>query len=544
MTNIFRPKGPTRFKHQQIGLNRLIRQRGIGALLFDPGLGKTATTLDYLSVLALKKREAVKVLVVCPLVAVDTWVNQMEQYVPDEIAYWAEALGGSMLEKAEIMAARGGNRYGKPLTKHKRGAEGVRPEALFYRKAIALGTRHMVEEDGPNLEQSPAIVMQVVNFDTFSRRDAVGGKTMADVMLEAIKRFGPDVVVVDELHKIKSASSNVSRLLSRVSRVVPRRIGLTGTVMPAGPLDVFAQWRFLDPNAFGDRLADGTIRQATFSGFKNKYAQLGGWMGKEVVGYRNLDEMQDIMRQIAVVARKEDALDLPKTTDVELPVHLSPSEKKAYADMKADLATSISRGVYSTSQSVLTQMMRLRQITSGHLPDDQGEMHVIGRSKVNVIKSLVQDTLEGEKRIVIFALFTQEIEMLREALKAKGTELMVISGKTSTEERMMMRRRFGSDDPRRMVMVAQVKTMSLAVNELVTASHAIFGSMTQQRDELVQARDRLNRIGQTRPVTFWYALAPGTVDEVVMQTHRNRTDLETAMLKHVMEGAEAQLASV
>ena len=106
-----------------------------------------------------------------------------------------------------------------------------------------------------------------------------------------------------------------------------------------------------------------------------------------------------------------------------------------------------------------------------------------------------------------------------------------------------MRRRFGSDDPQRMVMVAQIKTMSLAVNELVTASHAIFGSMTQQRDEYIQARDRLNRLGQTRPVTFWHVAAPGTVDEVVMQSHKDRTNLENAMLKHVMEGAEAQLAS-
>lgn len=535
MSNIFKPKGPERFAHQKIGLNRLIKQRGVGALLFDPGLGKTATTLDYLSVLALKKREPVKVLVMCPLVAVDTWVKQAELYVPDEIAYWAEALGGSMLEKAETMAARGGNRYGKPLTKHKRGAEGTRPEALFYRKAIELETRHMVPEDGPNLEQTPSIILLVVNFDTFSRRDTVGGKTMADVMLEAVKRFGPDVAVADELHKVKSASSNVSRLLSRISRVVPRRIGLTGTVMPSGPLDVFGQWRFLDPNAFGDRLADGTIRQATFTGFKLRYAQLGGWMGKEVVGYQNLDEMQDVMKKIAVVARKEDALDLPPTTDVEVPVHLSPSEKKAYADMKKDLATDISRGVYSTSQSMLTQMMRLRQITSGHLPDDQGNMHVIGKSKVNTIKSLVHDSLEGEKRIVIFCLFTQEIEMLREALKAKGTELMVISGKTSTEERMAMRKRFRSDAPERIVMVAQIKTMSLAVNELVTASHAIFGSMTQQRDEYIQARDRLNRLGQERPVTFWHVVAPGTVDEVVLKTHQDRTDLENAMLRHVME---------
>jgi SNF2 family DNA or RNA helicase len=78
--------------------------------------------------------------------------------------------------------------------------------------------------------------------------------------------------------------------------------------------------------------------------------------------------------------------------------------------------------------------------------------------------------------------------------------------------------------------------MSLAVNELITASHAIFGSLSQQRDDLIQARDRLSRIGQTRPMTFWYAVAPGTVDEVILKSHRERTDLEDAMLKHIQTG--------
>src|SRR5699024_7714983 len=257
---------------------------------------------------------------------------------------------------------------------------------------------------------------------------------------------------------------------------------------------------------------------------------LGGWMGEEVVGYQRLDEMQDIMAQLAIVARKEDALDLPETTDVTIPVHLSTAESKAYADMKKDLATRLTQNVHASTHSRLTQMMRLRQITSGHLPDDTGEMHVVGESKVNTIRSLVHDTLVGEQRVVIFALFTQEIRMLEKALSMKGTEVQVITGGTPMDERMEMRRKFGSATPSRIVMIAQIKTMSLAVNELVTASHAIFASMSQQRDDYIQARDRLNRLGQKNPVTFWHAVAPGTVDEVVLQSHRDRSSLEKAML--------------
>lgn len=79
-------------------------------------------------------------------------------------------------------------------------------------------------------------------------------------------------------------------------------------------------------------------------------------------------------------------------------------------------------------------------------------------------------------------------------------------------------------------MIAQVGTMSLAVNELVTANHAVFTSLSQKRDEYIQARDRLDRLGQTRPVTFWNVVVPGTVDEVILQSHRDRTDLEQAIL--------------
>lgn len=538
MSNIFKPGGPTRYDHQKRGLKRLIRQRGIGALLFDPGLGKTATTIDYLSVLALKAPAMeVRVLVVAPLAAVDTWVYQMETYVADGVNFWAEAVAGNLLQRAETLASRGGNPYSRQLSKtRRRSGSGPRSEHFERSWAWAARPADTGRERGPDGVPGPRIVLEVINIDTLTSRSRHGSKTMADIMVEAIQRFGPDVVVVDELHKIKGASANASRLLARVTKTAPRRIGLTGTVMPHGPLDVFGQWRFLDPYAFGETTADGSRKQATFGSFKERFAVLGGWMGKEVIGYRNLDDLQDIMAEIAVVARKEEALDLPRATDVELTVDLGPTEKRAYAQMKSDLETDFADGSLATVGSMLTQALRLRQITSGHLPADDGTVKTVGSSKVNTIRSLVQDTLVGEKRVVIFALFSHEIQALGKALQQQGTEVMVITGGTSGEERMAMRRRFGSDDPQRMIMVAQIKTMSLAVNELITASHAIFASMSQQRDDWIQAKDRLNRIGQGRPMTFWHAVVPGTVDEVILASHRQGTSLENAVLAHIRGG--------
>lgn len=506
----------------------------------------TATTLDYASLLALKSptREA-RVLVVAPLAAVDTWVLQARTFVSPQVNYWSEALGGSLRQRGEALAARGG----RPFKSYRppRGRKHA-PRAAHYWRSLGLDARKQGEALG-DLSQGPEglgsalprLVLVSVNFDTFSSRQRIGSRTMADYMMEAVKRFDPDLVVVDESHKIKGVSSNVSRLLGRIGEHVPRRVILTGTVMPHSPLDVYGQWRFLEPTAFGQRRADGSRKRATFGHFRGQFAVMGGYMGREVKQFVNLDTMQDIMARNAVVATKAEALDLPATTDNVVTVHLSRAEARAYQEMKSALAVSLSADdtAQVTAMNRLAQMMRLRQITSGHLPDDAGAVHTLGHSKVATITSLVTDTLGSENRLVIFVLFTHEVRALHQALAAAEphSKVEVIAGHTPDRDRISIRARFGDTGthPERIILIAQISTLSLAVNELVTASHAVFGSLSQKRDDIVQARDRLNRIGQKRPVTYWYALAPRTVDEVIYQTYLDRSDLEANMLRHIRE---------
>ncbi|AWN07786.1 DNA helicase [Microbacterium phage Hendrix] len=642
--NLFVPGGPERYQHQKRGLQKIIQTRGVCALLFDPGTGKTATTLDFISLLALKSPDKLdsfgrlvkeaRVLVVAPLAAIDTWVLQSSKWVADGVNFWAEALGGSILDRAETMAARGGQpfletvsrfimkaqdledqdmnipvpfAYTPPRTPrwvsalkksatflHESGIDEKRsrtslktkfsrsypmiekkvihetvdelcatewakplkraPRALNVDKAIEVSyradsrgsDRPLTLTEGPDGlgKDKPRIVLLATNFDTFQTRQMVPGtsKSMADQLLEAVRRFDPDLVVVDEAHKIKSPRSNVSRLLGRIGENVPRRIALTGTIMPAGPLDVWGVWRFLEPFAFGPTLPDGTKRRLSYEGFKEKYAVLGGYMGKEVKGYKNLDEMQNIMSINSSVARKADALpDLPKALDVEVPIILNPAELKAYKDMKQGLVAQLidpaTGGLLpATAGSRLTQMLRLRQITSGHLPDDNGGLHRLGDSKVAAIASIAEDKLIGENRIVIFCYFIDELHALQKKLERDGNELMIIDGSTPATERLKMRQRFGDRDVKdRIIMITQIRTMSLAVNELVTASHAIFGSLPQTRDDIVQARDRLDRIGQTLPCTFWFVLAPATIDTAIYQSYRDKTSLEGAVLAHILD---------
>lgn len=539
----FIPGGPPRYAHQRAGLRRLIETRGRCALLFEPGAGKTPTTLDYLALLALKSQRLVdgvpeaRVLVISPKAAIDNWIIQAERFVSPQVNVWSEVLGGSIKQRAEAIASRGPNRPARmPKGITRREEESIRHRGRHLRKAELTYFRG---DPGPrrgpsDIQGKPRLVLLSTNLDTFSSRARVGSRTMADLLMDAVRAFQPDAIVVDEMHKIKSPTSNMSRLIARIGGLTSRRIGLTGTVMPKGPMDVFAQWRFIEPTAFGD--IDPRTRErrkATYDGFVRQFGVKGGFMGREIIRYINLDRLQAIMSDNSIVVKKEDALDLPKTKDVVVPITLDQREQRIYDDMKKDLSTRLSGSTTASVPNRLTQMLRLRQITAGHLPDDLGQVQRIGTSKIDAVRSLANDTLEGEKRVVVFALFKHEIEDLAKALQVDGTDVLVIDGRTPDDKRLAIRRRFGSDDPRRIILVAQVQTISLSVNELVTASHAIFATLSQRRDDVVQARDRLNRIGQTKPSTFWFVLARGTVDEVIYKSHEERTNLESSILRHI-----------
>lgn len=544
--------GPPRFAHQKRGLAKLIACNGVGALLMEPGTGKTAVTLDYCSLLALSSpRGEARVLVIGPLAAVDQWALQAPKWVSPQVNVWAEALGGSVMQRVEALRSRGGKSVTRVTGGKGRGA-GDDVRALHANRSWALAARRdgvdlarkMAAKVGPDVlgDSKPRLVIEAINLDTLSQRRQVGSRTMADVVLSAVTDFDPDLVVIDEMHKIKSVSSNASRLAGRIGSRVERRIGLTGTVIPHSPLDVYGQWRFLDPRAFGRVQPGGERRVATFKHFKEDYVEMGGYMGHEVVGFKNLDRLEEIMGERSSVAIKEECLDLPRAVDTVLPVALSPKELKAYEDMRTKLQVEFREeadvrdaggGDAATATSRLVRMTRLRQITAGHLPDDAGEVREIGRSKAKTIASLIHDTLEDEKRIVVFGTFTRELSALEEEIVNRRTAVLRIDGSTKPEDRLAMRQRFGSDDPARLVIVAQIKTLSVAVNELVTARNAIFASLPWQRDDIVQARDRLNRLGQKSATTFWYALAPGTVDDLVFQAYQDRTDLEKALMNHI-----------
>ena len=516
-------------KHQVAGVRFLNRMNGVGALLYEPGVGKTGTTLTWIDRLAQNKpNREIRVLVIAPLTAADTWVLQAPPFM-DSVVKARMMQGTTKTILTKMAAARDWTKV---------------PD-------MKIGVNH----PGTRKTQVSGNRVTILSMSAGAISSYCSDRTKRVQMLRAIRKYAPHVIVVDESHIIKSATANISTAVYNIGQLAPYRIILTGTVNPHSPLDVYGQWRFLAPWTFSDQRDEPYVKAPhrmtadqikavkpwSWGRFKDRYSLPGGYKGKGIGGYQNLKELNDWVAERSHVVLKKDALDLPPVQDIEVRVTLSPKESAAYKQMRDELALELASGELLEAPNALSKIMKLRQITAGFAKDTEtGEVHVIGNAKRRAVKEVCEVTLGGEKRLVVFAYFRAECEMLRaELAKDKNTTVEIITGQTSAKERLAIRKRFGdvSGNPGRIILVAQARTMSLSVNELVTAQHAVFASMSERRDDWVQGRGRLDRNGQKGDsVTFWNCVVPDTVDDIMLNRHKDRGDLEASLLAHIQAG--------
>lgn len=510
-------------QHQKDAVAFLDSVDGIGALLFDPGTGKTGSALSWIDSLAARQK-VVRVLVVAPLTAADTWVLQAPPFMDSPVkARLMQGTTKSIL--AQIAEAHDWTTV--PDTKIMENHPGALTAQL-------------------NGQQVTLLSMSAGAVSSFCSERA---KTVQ--MLKAIRKYAPHIVVLDESHIAKSATANISKAMYQIGQLAPHRIIATGTVTPHSPLDVYGQWRFLAPWTFSDdhgkkftltplkmTLAQAkSIRPWPWLRFKTRYTFPGGYKGKGIGGFQNLDDLNARVAERSMVVKSRDVLDMPPVQDIPVRVQLSPKEQRAYDDMRRHLAAEMEDGSLLEAPNPLAKMMKLRQITAGFAVDSEaGKVHVIGKSKQNAIVEVTNTTLAGEQRVVVFAYFRPECAALADALQTPGTTVEVITGATKADERLAIRKRFldVSGNPGRMVLVAQARTMSVSVNELITAQHAVFGSLSERRDDWVQARYRLERHGQQgSSITFWNVGVPDSVDTIMLENHKERGDLERSMLDYI-----------
>lgn len=333
--------------------------------------------------------------------------------------------------------------------------------------------------------------------------------------IDLLLKWKPDMIVVDESQKIKNGRAKQSKALHKLGDQTTFKLILSGTPITQGPLDTWSQYRFLNPDVFGRR----------FISFRDRYARMGGYGGYQVLGYRNLEELASKAHSIAYRVTKAEALDLPEAVDQEITVNLSDSTMRIYKEMEEEFLVKFSDTEVATAPIILTQLLRLQQITGGFLPTEDKVIEEFDSAKLDALRELLED-LPASKKVVIFARFVSEIEAIKKVSQSLGRNPVSLSG--ATKDRGKVVADF-QDDPTVKDIIIQIQTGGLGIT-LTAADTAVFYSTTFSFADYDQAKARLHRIGQRNPVTYIHILAGGTIDEEVLQILKDKGDMATQIV--------------
>lgn len=462
------PVNANLYKHQIRGANMALR--AFGALdaktpgggfgeLFEMGCGKTLTTIAVAGALYnLGKID--RVLVVAPTSVCSVWPHDLNQF------------------------------------------------ATFpWEARVLLGDKKKRLKALNELENWPfkALRIAVINYESTHREG----------IFEALAAYKPDLIVCDESQRIKNPSAAQSKALHKLGDAAPFRMILSGTPVQNNAVDLYSQYRFLDPAVYG----------ANFYAFKNRYCIMGGYGQHQIVGYRNMDELVEKEHSVAYRVTKEECLDLPQQTFINRYVQFTDAEQAIYEQLRKSSFLELETGENVTATTILTMYLRLMQLTGGFLTADESTRpKQVNTAKLDALADIVDDyVVDAGKKLVIFARFRAEIAALENLLRLRKIQYGSIYGDVPMEERGKIVEDFQTN-PDTKVFVAQIQTAGLGIT-LHAASTAVFYSYDYNYANYAQALARIHRIGQRLPVTYIHLVVDGSIDEKILAALENKEDM-------------------
>lgn len=327
--------------------------------------------------------------------------------------------------------------------------------------------------------------------------------------MSRIKGWKPQMIILDESHRIRNRKTARTKAVMALKADV--KLILSGSPIGKCISQAWAQYNFLDKDVFG-----------SYSSFKDRYLRMGGYMGYNVIGYKNEDEFSDKLHSLAFRVTKDECLDLPPLSYNRMYIDADKRTKDLYSKMDLDFFFE-EEGEEVTVDREVTKQMKLRQIVGGVVKSDSGELVYVSTQKSETIRGILEDRI-NDKTIIYFS-FTHEIKTVEAECKKIGMKYLILNGSTSEEDRNAFEDKF-QDDPSIGVALIQVATGAEGMT-LTAANLAVFYSPTFSFFSFVQARDRINRLGQARSMTIILLIMRGTVDERiadVLESNRQLTD--------------------
>lgn len=330
-----------------------------------------------------------------------------------------------------------------------------------------------------------------------------------------LTKWNPDFLICDESSKIKNPTAKMSKAAYRLSKLCKYRLILTGTPIQNNPLDFFSQYKVLDERIFGK----------SFYAFKNEYAILGTF--NQPIGWRNLAGLVKKAHSVAYRVTKEDALDLPETTDIIRSITLEDKTMKLYRQFVRDSCAELSKGEV-TATNILTRLLRLQQITGGFLrPDDNSDRYEqVSSAKLDALEDIIDTSVSENIKVVVVARFIPEITEICRMLDKKSIKYARICG--DVKDRANEVESF-QKDPECMVFVGQLQTVSMGLT-LTASSTMVFYSLSYNFADYSQARARIHRIGQRNTCQYIHLAAKNTIDETVLAALKQKENLASKIV--------------
>lgn len=318
-----------------------------------------------------------------------------------------------------------------------------------------------------------------------------------------------DCVILDESHRIKAPGGKQSWFCKALARRARQRLCLTGTPMPHSPLDIYAQYRFLDTSIFG----------TSFTLFKGRYAIPHPVFPGQVRGFKNQDELQEHYQRIAFRVTKDEALDLPPFQHIAVPVALESKARRVYDDLEKDFWTSVESGEV-TASNALVKLLRLQQVTGGFVMDDERNVQELGDEKRSALADILDD-LPPDEPLVVFGRFRHDLDVVHAVAQAAGCTSAELSGRHNDLVAWQ------SGDAR--VLAVQIQAGGVGI-DLTRARYCVYLSLGFSLGDYEQSLARVHRPGQDHSVTYLHLVAQRSVDEKVYATLRARKQVVEAIL--------------
>jgi SNF2 family DNA or RNA helicase len=446
------------------------------------------------------------VLIVCPIAVGPAWIRQIGLLETGSVTPWQSQIDAARwaAEKPAAMLAKDMG-TGKSITALLALDPGPLHPVLLVSGDSKARAKKLRQEA---MRRTQRGLCAIVNYDSVWRGE----------VSKAICEIQWDAIVLDESHRIKSPNGQASKWLAKFAKQQPqaKRLLLTGTPMPHSPLDIYGQFRFLDPEVLGE----------SFVRFRRRYADCDLRFPGKVRRWLNQDELAAKTDPFIWRVKVDDVLDLPDAIHEVLPVPLSSKTARYYRDLERDMTAQLEAGTVTVSNA-LGRLLRLQQATGGYARvDEAGTVLIDGMpSKAATLEDRLEDLPETEP-VVVFCRFRADLNEVGAMARRLGRTYAELSGNENTLERWQ--------EGNATIIGVQIQSGGAGI-DLSRAAYCVYYSLGFSLGEYEQSLARLRRPGQTRCVRYYHLVAQGTVDEQVYAALRERRSVVDAVLEKLSQ---------